>query len=237
MRAALLLAAMLVVACKGTIMGPLQPLTADGPGVDDPSTPGDGSQPPVITSQAAVCSTGPKGRSYKSLDGHPLEYDRANVDLGVDIARLPTSGQLIETQRGGLGQDFYQLHLYTREFGEAFGQQEGLTLRGWFQPTTPGISLAWTFFYSSYRACLEAVTNPQIYQPPEAWTQTPTAQTAPVQCRRWMMTLWWDLPTEEQVADCADFAVNEIPTLAQTPAQQWAYVCASIMSSAAGVAY
>ena len=105
--------AMLALGCKGTIVGPLGsvPNSPGSPGVGATgANSGDGSQPSVITSQAAACSTGPKGRSYVSLDGHPLEQDRANVDHRVEVdERGPgrvagAEGKLIRKSHARIGQ-------------------------------------------------------------------------------------------------------------------------------------
>lgn len=210
---------------------------ASASGGDPNADPGSGGIAPVTHSQAPVCSTGPKGRSYTSLDGHPLEADRQNLDLGVEIQLIRNPEQLIEGQRTGLGQDFYQLGLYTNAFSSSFGILPLLDLEHWYQTPQPGVSLSWGFFYTAYRACLEQQQHPVIYMPPVAWQSTPTAATARDQCRRFMRNIWWEEPTDEEVAACADFAVNEIPALVPDPQQQWAYVCASVMTSANFIAY
>ncbi len=231
-RTALLCSVLSLSSCLGNIMGPPK-VPTEGP---DPVATGPGPDAAPTPSRAPECSTGPKGRSYQSLDGHPLEADRRNLELGAEIQLIRNPEQLIEGQRKALNQDFYHLGLYTNAFSSSFGILPALDLAHWYQAPQPGISLEWGFFYTAYRACLEQQQHPKI-TPPVAWQATPTADTAPAECRRFMQNAWWESPTDDEVAACADFAVNEIPALVSEPAQQWAYVCASVLTSANFIAF
>ncbi len=87
-----------------------------------------------------------------------------------------------------------------------------------------GISL-YQAFLASFQGCLTFVAGPTQY------ATAPTAATAATECANFQRRFWSAVPTAAETQTCATFATSAIND-DTNPRRRWAYVCASVLTSA-----
>ena len=87
-----------------------------------------------------------------------------------------------------------------------------------------GVSL-YQGFLASFQGCLTFTASPTVY------AAAPTATTAATECANFQHRFWSAIPTAAETQSCVDFAVSAANNDTD-PRRRWAYVCASVLTSA-----
>lgn len=238
---------LLITGCEGVIVGP----RAETPALEsvDPNTNG----PPVTHVDGpqyatAKCEGVGMARTFRGLDGQVLEAGRA--DAAFDLDRRQT--RTWETT-AAWGADMNQkLGYYRASDGLAPTALVPVRSRGGAEYAYTSPPMGALELYSQFRLgflmCsrlitmppnqLERtafVTDPKTGQPFADFLAPPTAESGARRCESMMRRFWKMVPSAEQVAACADFAVNETASFATTPLERWSYVCAALLTSSGAI--
>lgn len=244
MRFSLLL---LLVACEGSILGGVAPApsssaASDPPASVTPDTPATNVEGPHYAS--ARCEGLGMVRSYTALDGTKLEASRANSASGLD-ARHTRTWERTDDWGADMNE---KLGYYLASIDVARGAMVPVRSTGglefWYANPPMGALELYSQFRLGFLMCAKLLTSPPDPSQRDAFvlsptngsvladfTAAPTAESAPRRCESMMRRFWKLVPTPEQIAACAQFAVDDTADLASTPAERWAYVCASLLTS------
>lgn len=239
---------LLLSGCEGVIVGPRAeptPLQSVDPNQRGPAvTHVDGPQ-----YATAKCEGVGMARTFRGLDGQVLEAGR--TDAAFDLDRRQT--RTWETT-ATWGSDMNQkLGYYLASDGLAPTALVPVRSRGGAEYTYTAPPMGALELYSQFRLgflmckrLLDAppvgqhertafVLDPKNAQPFADFLVAPTAESGARRCESMMRRFWKMVPSPEQVAACADFAVNETATFATTPQERWAYVCAALLTSSGAI--
>jgi hypothetical protein len=162
---------------------------------------------------AAACNT---GRSYVGFGGTDMTVDRVNAPMGEDRDRQKPYTAL------------------TGEFPRVLGNTPGLLASmgptfadpgpRWYEEAKPNAVSVYSAFRIAFQGCLSITASGATFQ------TSPDGNSAPPQCTQWTSAFWSRTPTNDEVAACSNFAVNQ--TTGETdPTRQWAYACASVLTA------
>lgn len=250
MRGYYLLLLLSAVGCDGRI-GAIPGPSASPPPTSMPAaspTPSPSAPPPVVEGpqySAARCEGAPRSRTFRGLDGTTLEAGR--VDAAVELDRRHTrTWERVEEWVQDMND---KLGYWLASDGLFWEAAVPVRRRGgagfWYNDAPLGAIELYSQFRLSFLMCsrlLSAppdsmqraafVLSPEDGSPIADFMVAPTAASAPVRCERLMRRFWRMIPSADQVAACARFAVDETAELATSPVERWAYVCASLLTSA-----
>lgn len=168
------------------------------------------------TSAAALtCTDKPAGRSYVGFDGIKLEDARINEAGGVNRARIKPYAAMGGEYTRVLGAAPQSLAASASSFDDP-------PVRWYSEPALSGVSLNASFAIA-FEACATRTTG-------ATFAAAPTADTATTYCAETMKKTWSQSGSPDEISGCVDLATNKLSSETD-PHRQWAYVCASILSS------
>ncbi len=214
---------LMIIGCKGTIIGEVKPLDES-----TVPTPGEVTLPVGPTYSAAKCEGVAALRTYHSLTGDALGADRANLAATLDTRR-PRSWETVQSY----GQDLNrQLGYYLATDGALDLATVPVRPMYWAADAQLGALELYSHFRVGYIVCGRMLAEPNgsaVFMSPEL-ASAPTEASASKVCHDMMRQFWKEEPTTEQVSDCAAFAIDEA-NVAATTTERWALVCAALISS------
>jgi hypothetical protein len=207
---------LVVAACSSTD----DDVLLDGPAADPTGDPAKGD----VTLE---CRTDKVGREYKTFDGSSLVQSRATKALGVDRARvkpLPILYGDIERVLGKMPAPVATSFL-------AAAPSFDLPPVRWFEETkATGIGIS-TYYELTFGAALAHIdANAASY------AALPTADTAKKVCDEMAHTAWRRRPAAAEVDRCSELATTKLAK-ETNPKKRWAYVIASVLSTADFLSY
>ena len=189
-----------------------------GDGLDDPTAGDDGTQAQAGPqgNTGLTCDVKPAARKYVGFGKTDLLADRANENVGVNRARVKPYGVLAGEYQRTLGATPASLASEADTFGQPADR--------WYEEADlNAVSMA-TAFDVAFEGCLGYT------QTPPDFAAAPSPTTATAQCTA-MMNKFWDMtPSPDQVSACTKFATTGVAS-EKDPRRQWAYVCASVLTS------
>ncbi|MBL8939980.1 MAG: hypothetical protein JNM69_35840 [Archangium sp.] len=236
---------LLLAACEGTIVGSRPVPESVDPNPSGPTvTHVDGPQ-----YATAKCEGVGMARTFRGLDGQVLEAGR--TDAAFDLDRRQT--RTWETT-AAWGADMNQkLGYYLASDGLAPTALVPVRSRGGAEYAYTSPPMGALELYSQFRLgflmCSRLLKSPPVgqlertafvidpknAQPFADFLAVPTPESGARRCESMMRRFWKLVPSAEQVAACADFAVNETAAFATTPQERWAYVCAALLTSSGAI--
>lgn len=188
-------------------------LSACTGGIDNPDPNGEEPEDPA---ECAVT------RSYTGLGGDALEANRVALSAGTDRLRLKPYAALATEYNRALGITDFSTAAYASTFGAPPAR--------WFREPKASASIVYAAFALGFEGCLEHTATGATY------AEAPTAASADPICRAQALRAWNRPATDEEVATCVDYAVNQTPA-ADGPRRRWAYACAAVLSASGFLAY
>jgi hypothetical protein len=192
-----------------------------------PGTGGPNGADPAGSNPVLECRTDKVGREYKTFDGTSLIQSRATKALGVDRARvkpLPILYGDIERVLGKMPQPVATAFL-------AAAPSFDLPPVRWFEETkATGIGIS-TYFELTFSAALA-----HIEANPASYAALPTAESAKKVCDEMAHVAWRRRPSAAEVTQCTELATTKLAK-ETAPKKRWAYVIASVLSTADFLSY
>jgi hypothetical protein len=169
------------------------------------------------------------GKSYTGFAGTVLEVGRVDNDLGIDQGRVKPFAALGTEYTRVLGNTPTLLTGADATFGNPVA-------RWYVEPQANAVSL-YTAYRIAFQGCLTATATDTKY------ASVPSNTTAATECSAWARKFWSRTPTQAEVDSCVKVAMVDTlkegaPTATTTlPRRQWAYTCASVLTSAGFMTY
>ncbi|MBP9111523.1 MAG: hypothetical protein KBF88_01885 [Polyangiaceae bacterium] len=160
-------------------------------------------------------------KTYEGF-GAPLEVGEGADEAGKNRLRFKPFDALLGEMSRVIG--VRPASISTQ--GEAFGQEPPRWLR---EPRASAISLV-TFYNAAFDGCKQYVATPAEF------AALPTDASADAQCNALAKRFWSRSPSPEEMAACKTFALTK-SAKETDPRRRWAYVCASVLSSAGFLTY
>jgi hypothetical protein len=192
---------------------------SDGTGPGGPGDPGassGGPGQPNDTPPELACTAKPQGRSYIGFDGTDLGATRVNENMGINRARIKPYAALASEYQRALG-------LVPPSLAGAGDSFDAPPARWFAEAKLTGVSLA-AIFDISFEGCITFTKDAADY------AAAPDATSAPAVCTSLMKKAWSRTPSPEETAACVKLATTQLAS-ETNPRRQWAYVCASVLSS------
>jgi len=235
------LAAALLSACSGDILGggaaPRRPGTPGTVGV----TPGDPGAPPVIPTlpAASTCQQATVGRSYRGLAGETLEAGRLDTDPSFDRLRpLPNPQQsnewsLLARIQRDVGGDHHSVPaLRDPSVGNTFGNVPPR----WYDEADVGAFSLSLVFNFAFESCLYSFENQRNYANTTDWfaltDAAPTPATARTFCEHSVKHSLHRVPRPLELDGCVD-TILEVQALGEETDSRrlFAYGCAFVLAT------
>lgn len=224
-----LLLVLVVTGCEGTLMGGFipEPVEHELPPEEVEPTPTSSIDPPKYVQ--ARCEGRPLSRTYRGFGGETLEADRSDTALGLEGRRTSLYNS-IDAARGNLDNMAGEWEFAKGFITEATGGAYGVRERNWYSEPSGSALLFATNFRAAFLACEKRITERRGFGMHADFTTLPTPQTARAQCSDLAIRFWKTRATEEQLADCVQYATVETAEETQ-PSKRWGYVCATLLST------
>jgi hypothetical protein len=177
------------------------------------------------TSASSSTPPGPhcqSGNSYIGFAGNDLTADRLDENAGVDRDVLKPYSALLGEYPRSLGNTPSLLAPMASTFATPPAR--------WFAVQQSNAISLYAALRISFQGCLTLTANDAQY------TTAPDGNSAVSTCSQWEQTFWNRTPSNDEVAVCADLAVNQTTTESD-PSRRWAYTCAAVLSSAQFLGY
>ena len=169
----------------------------------------------ATSSAALVCTEKPSGRSYTNFDGNKLEATRVNEATGVNRSRIKPYAAMSGEYTRVLGASPDSLASSASSFDDP-------PVRWYAEPGLSGVSLNASFSIA-FDACATQTAA-------ATFAAAPTKDTATTYCTDTMRKAWSQSGSPDEISGCVDLATTKLSSETD-PHRQWAYVCASILSS------
>lgn len=167
------------------------------------------------TSAALQCTAKPQGRSYVGFDNNKLEETRVNEAGGINRARIkPYSAMSGEYTR--------VLGAAPASLGASASSFDDPPARWYSEAALSGVSLN-TSFAIAFDGCVAQTAG-------SSFAAAPTPDAATKYCTETMRKAWSQSGSPDEISSCVDLATTKLSSETD-PHRQWAYVCASILSS------
>lgn len=230
------LAAALLAACSGDIMGGGAPMPVGGPGGGGGNVAGEPGGPVVIPSlpAASTCQQATVGRSYRGLAGEVLEAGRVDAAPSFDRLRpLPNPQQsnewgLLGRIQRDVGGDHHAVPaLRDPSVGNTFGNVPPR----WYDEADVGAFSLSLVFNFAFESCLYSFENQRTYKNTTDWygltDALPTLDTARRFCANAVASALRREPRPAEVDGCVDTLLDVLALGEETePRRVWAYGCA-----------
>lgn len=188
----------------------------NGPGGENGSSGGAGSDDPNAAPGALECTVKPEGRAYMLFDGSNLTETRTNENVGVNRARLKPYSVMAGEYTRVLGAAPASLAASAGSFDDAPPR--------WFEEAQhSGVSLN-AIFDISFQGCSALTKTGAEY------AAAPTEESAATVCKSLIRKAWSRSASPDEVTACTTLAVTKLATETDVR-KRWAYVCASVLSS------
>lgn len=162
------------------------------------------------------------GRKYVGLGGLELTEDRADLDIGMDRARVKP----YSTLQSDYGRVLGNTPLLLTGMGPTFGEAPA---RWSAEPQASAISL-YTAYRVAFQGCLTHTATGT------KWSSVPNAATAEAECIGFAEKFWSRSPSSDELAQCVQIATVDT-SIETDPRRRWAYSCAGVLSSAGFLTY
>jgi len=173
-----------------------------------------------------VCTQAPVGRSYIGFGGteDKLEASRISEGTGINRARVKPVVAIAGEYERALGKGAVS---GTSIFAAI--PAIGIADARWFEePALNAISTA-TLFNLAFEGCLQYTATDA------AFAAAPTAESGTSQCTTMQRRFWQRDARPEEISACSSYSTSL--SAEKEPRRQWAYVCASILTSAGFLSY
>lgn len=174
-----------------------------------------GTKDSEATAAALQCTAKPQGRSYVGFDSSKLEDTRVNEAGGVNRARIKPYGAMGGEYTRVLGAAPVSLASSASSFDDP-------PARWYAEAALSGVSLN-TSFAIAFEGCVAQTAG-------ATFAAAPTSDTATKYCTETMRKAWSQSGSPDEISGCVDLATTKLASETD-PHRQWAYVCASILSS------
>jgi hypothetical protein len=203
-------------------------IPGDGSGGGGGSTtgPGGGSTGPAST--PPLCTT--TGTTYTGFGASTLGTDRVQAVQGDDRGRLKPYSALYTTGAAAPPNEFMRVSAYTPPILSTSGATFGAPAKNWYQEPTSSAIVVYTAYRAAYQSCLQLTATGAEF------STAPTTATAATECTSWTRKFWSRDAQPDELTACENVATNDTATDANTNTR-WAYVCASVLTSAGFVSY
>jgi hypothetical protein len=161
-------------------------------------------------------------RSYTNFGGAALEGDRAAIEAGSDRLRLKPFTALATEYAKALGLATFDTRAYAATFGRPPAR--------WYAEPAASANTIYAAFALAFEACTQAMATDPLY------ADAPTENSAGLVCRDHARRAWHREASDEEVAACVNFTVNQTNT-ADAPRKRWAYSCAAVLGASGFLAY
>ncbi|MEO8874960.1 MAG: hypothetical protein ABI461_05170 [Polyangiaceae bacterium] len=220
-----LVASTLLAMGTGCSSGSLDiPGDGQGGGSTDPGAGGGGGGGTGPAAVPPLCTT--TGKTYTGFGGSTLGADRVADLAGNDRSRLkPYSALPAEYNRvSGLTTAPVILTSSASTFGSP--------PMNWYQEPSSSAIVVYSAYRAAFQDCLMLTNASGAAQ----YQTAPTAASATTECTTWTRKFWSRDATPDELTTCGNVATNDTSTITDVN-KRWAYVCASVMTSAGFMSY